>query len=272
MTKYAEVAVDAPAGYDRTFTYSIPSGLTISPGHLVQVPFGPRVLSGVVFQLSDESPVAETREIARVAYPQPVLSSQRLALARWISSYYMAPLFDCAALMIPPGYPLRANNYLILKRPSPELKLTTAQGRVVSYLHNRGRVRREVLVKAMGPAVEVALSSLMRLGVIDASGEWQRPVVRPKYAIYLELVTPFMNAEERAACLGAHAPRQAALLHHIEQLSKVDVSGVEPSAHAFAVYNVWAEDVAGAALPVDQALRNAPAQRDHMVAVPKVVE
>lgn len=62
------------------------------------------------------------------------------------------------------------------------------------------------------------------------------------------------------------------VLHHIEQLGKVDVSGVEPTAHAFAVYNVWQDDVAQPGLPVEHALKNAPAQRDHMIAVPKVVE
>jgi len=62
------------------------------------------------------------------------------------------------------------------------------------------------------------------------------------------------------------------VLVHIEQLSKVDVSAVEPTAHAFAVYNVWQEDVAQPGLPVEAALKNAPAQRDHMIAVPKVVE
>lgn len=62
------------------------------------------------------------------------------------------------------------------------------------------------------------------------------------------------------------------VLHHIEQLAKVDVSQVEPSAHAFSVVNVWAEDAAGPALKVEDALRNAPAQREHMVVVPKVVE
>ncbi len=62
------------------------------------------------------------------------------------------------------------------------------------------------------------------------------------------------------------------VLHHIEQLAKVDVTGIEPTAHAFPVVNVWAEDVAQPGLPVEAALRNAPAQRDHMVAVPKVVE
>ena len=62
------------------------------------------------------------------------------------------------------------------------------------------------------------------------------------------------------------------VLHHIEQLGKIDVSGVEPTAHAFPVENVWADDVAKPGLPVDAALKNAPAQRQHMVVVPKVVE
>jgi aspartyl-tRNA(Asn)/glutamyl-tRNA(Gln) amidotransferase subunit C len=62
------------------------------------------------------------------------------------------------------------------------------------------------------------------------------------------------------------------VLHHIEQLRKVDVTGVEPSAHAFAVHNVWQADEVRPGLPVDEALRNAPAQRDHMILVPKVVE
>jgi aspartyl-tRNA(Asn)/glutamyl-tRNA(Gln) amidotransferase subunit C len=68
------------------------------------------------------------------------------------------------------------------------------------------------------------------------------------------------------------AQQLGSVLHHIEQLKKVDVSGVEPTAHAFAVSNVWQDDVAQPGLPVNEALRNAPAQRDHMVAVPKVVE
>ena len=62
------------------------------------------------------------------------------------------------------------------------------------------------------------------------------------------------------------------VLHHIEQLQKVDVSAVEPAAHAFAVFNVWGEDKPQPGVPREAALRNAPAQRDHMFAVPKVVE
>lgn len=77
-----------------------------------------------------------------------------------------------------------------------------------------------------------------------------------------------LTAEEKAR----YAAQLGDVLHHIEQLAKVDVSQVEPTAHAFPVHNVWAEDVARPGLPVEVALRNAPAQRQNMVAVPKVME
>lgn len=62
------------------------------------------------------------------------------------------------------------------------------------------------------------------------------------------------------------------VLGYIEKLGAVDVSKVEPTAHAFPVANVWADDVAQPGLPVAAALKNAPSQRDNMIVVPVVVE
>ena len=62
------------------------------------------------------------------------------------------------------------------------------------------------------------------------------------------------------------------ILHYVEKLRQVDVTGVEPMAHASPVFTVWAADVAGPGLPVEAALRNAPARRDDTIVVPKVVE
>ncbi len=77
-----------------------------------------------------------------------------------------------------------------------------------------------------------------------------------------------LTAEEKAR----FSAQIGDVLAYIAQLKEVDVSGVEPTAHAFPVFNVWADDVPQPGLPVDAALRNAPAQRDHMIVVPKVVE
>ena len=62
------------------------------------------------------------------------------------------------------------------------------------------------------------------------------------------------------------------ILGHIEQLKQVNVDGVEPTAHATPIFNVLQADEPRPGLPVEQALRNAPAQRDNMVLVPRVVE
>ncbi|MCH7787786.1 MAG: hypothetical protein IIC22_09760, partial [Chloroflexi bacterium] len=64
--RFAEVAVDAPAGYDRTFSYSIPQSLALRPGHLVQVPFGSRSLQGVVISLEAVPQVPQTRDILSI--------------------------------------------------------------------------------------------------------------------------------------------------------------------------------------------------------------
>ena len=62
------------------------------------------------------------------------------------------------------------------------------------------------------------------------------------------------------------------ILHYVEKLKQVDVTGIEPMAHASPVFNIWAADAPVAGLAVEKALQNAPAQRDNLIAIPKVME
>lgn len=62
------------------------------------------------------------------------------------------------------------------------------------------------------------------------------------------------------------------VLAHVEQLNKVNVDSVEPTAHAFPVTNVWRADEPVEGMPVGDALANAPAKRGDQFSVPKVVE
>ena len=221
MTKYAEVAVDAPTGYNRTFTYSIPDGMAVSPGHLVRVPFGRRVLSGFVFDITDEPGVPETRDIHRLAYREPVLAYRDLALASWASERYLAPLFDCAALMAPPGLSLRANSYVSLSQSDEEPgRLTPTQSRVVKYLQSRGRVRRDALIKGLGPAAERALGSLAARGIVEGWTEIRQPTAGPRFATYVEAAGTSVTPEQRAERLGSRSIKQAALLNHVELLGE----------------------------------------------------
>ncbi len=77
-----------------------------------------------------------------------------------------------------------------------------------------------------------------------------------------------LSEDEKAA----YSAQLGQALKYFEALSKVDVANVEPSSHAYAVYNVWREDEAAEPLDVAVALQNAPAKRDNQVIVPKVVD
>ncbi len=62
------------------------------------------------------------------------------------------------------------------------------------------------------------------------------------------------------------------ILAYVEKLSEVDVSGVEPTAHAVPLTNVVRPDVAQPSLTNAEALRNAPAKANGLFIVPKIVE
>ena len=64
----------------------------------------------------------------------------------------------------------------------------------------------------------------------------------------------------------------ARVLAEAERLQEVDVSGLESSAHAVPMFNVWREDEARDCFTTEEALRNAPRQANGLFIVTKVVE
>ena len=62
------------------------------------------------------------------------------------------------------------------------------------------------------------------------------------------------------------------VLEYFDKLNKVDVEGVEPTAHAFPRHNGWDEDQPRTGFSAEEALINAPDQRQDQVVVPKVIE
>lgn len=62
------------------------------------------------------------------------------------------------------------------------------------------------------------------------------------------------------------------ILGYVAKLKEVDVSGVEPTAHAFPLVNVVRPDEVTGSLLHDDAMRNAPAKAGGLFVVPKIVE
>ena len=62
------------------------------------------------------------------------------------------------------------------------------------------------------------------------------------------------------------------VLHYIAKLNEVDVSNVEPTAHAVPLVNVTRADEVRPSLSHEEAMRNAPSQVNGLFQVPKIVE
>jgi len=62
------------------------------------------------------------------------------------------------------------------------------------------------------------------------------------------------------------------VLKYAEKLTEVDVSHVEPAAHALPIFNVFREDTPRDCFTAEQALSNAPRQANGLFIVTKVVE
>jgi aspartyl-tRNA(Asn)/glutamyl-tRNA(Gln) amidotransferase subunit C len=62
------------------------------------------------------------------------------------------------------------------------------------------------------------------------------------------------------------------VLGYIEKLKEVDVTGIEPTAHAFPLINVTRPDELRPSLDHEEAMRNAPAKANGLFIVPKIVE
>ena len=62
------------------------------------------------------------------------------------------------------------------------------------------------------------------------------------------------------------------ILWYIDQLSNLNVDGVEPTAHPIPMDNISRPDEVRPSLTQDEALKNAPAQANGLFMVPKIVE
>jgi len=202
---YAEVSVNAAAPLRQTFTYRIPEGLPVAPGHAVYVPFGTRTLQGIVMEVTDEPAFPEARDIETVIDDRPMLSPAHIALVRWLSDHYLAPLFDCVSLMLPAGFKRRPLAILsAAPGAGPPSDLTEAQRAALEAVAARGEVESDELRRALKVrGLPRAVSELLRRGLLTRSYRLSRPPVSAKVVPQLRLLLTEDAAREQAGRLRA---------------------------------------------------------------------
>jgi len=209
------VAVDSPGAKHDTFTYHIPEGLPVTAGQVVWVPFGANLVQGVVFGVGEESSLAEVREIVDVVSDRPLLSPIHLALARWISDYYLAAPYEAAAVMLPPGIEshLTTTVFPTPTRPFPSLlsSLSEAERLVYDRVCRTHGADLEALKRVI-PAgrVRTTVDQLLRKGLVSKTIQLAGPRVTPKLERYVRLL-------DRTPSLPSRARGQAAVVDFLKE-------------------------------------------------------
>ncbi len=102
---YALVALALPLR--RQFHYSVPPHLAgqLQVGMRVLVPFGPsnRLELGYCVGFADKADVPRVKAIAEVVDEAPLINTQMLKLARWVSDYYLSSLGETLQALLPGG-------------------------------------------------------------------------------------------------------------------------------------------------------------------------
>ncbi|MBI4303564.1 MAG: primosomal protein N' [Chloroflexi bacterium] len=212
---YAEVCVNSPVASRHTFSYAIPPGLNVVVGQSVLVPFGQRMLQGVVLELSDHPQVEQTKEIAGILETRPVLSPAQVSLAYWLSQYYLSPLFDAVALMLPPGFERKALTFVAASVPDNYdlSSLSEEQEHVMALIQKEGKIGLKTLEKSLGQKkAQAIVTQLVKRGLVTKSYELERVRAKPRVELYLSLAVVPSEAQQQASNLKKRAKKQAALL------------------------------------------------------------
>ncbi len=209
---YAEVCVSVLAGRRQLFTYRVPPSMDIKLGSGVWVPFGARIVQGIVVELAEFTAVEAVRPLGGLIQAEPILTSTQLAAARWLADYYYAPLFEALALFLPPGFVRQTTFRLSLSERAICLEADLgAEGlQAVRLLKERGSLTTKMLEEALGTeTAKRVVADLVKRGCVTKTPEVAPPRVRPKTELYINL-----NPAAHDTSM-VRTPRREALINYL---------------------------------------------------------
>ena len=189
--------------------YAVPEGLALAPGDIVEVPLGPRTITGVVWEAdrwpAREVPDVKLRAVVRRFDVPPVTPGLR-RLIEWTGAYYMAPPAAVLrmALSVPSALVAAADVTEYRLGALPE-KLTPLRAAAVERLGGRQGSVRELA--RHGGVSEGVIRGLVKAGVLTSiavSPDTPPPVPDPDFAPPVLSYEQAVAAEDIARAVAGH--------------------------------------------------------------------
>ena len=178
-------------------TYRVPPELQpeLRAGQLVAIPYGDRLVEGVVWHIQRDNTTELLRPISTILDLEPALLPHQRKLAEWMAEYYVTPLAQVTFLMLPPGLMQRSRVVLhLIKNDSSDMDevqqtALTRTRALIGLLLTDGELDIERLKEMLGPkrAKEV-LQEALTSGIIEREPQLHAPRTRARRKRIVRLI------------------------------------------------------------------------------------
>jgi primosomal protein N' (replication factor Y) len=140
---------------DRVFHYSVPEALRdrLEPGMRVLVPFRTEWRTGIVTRRLRQADVAQVKPILDLLDTSPLLDRPMMALARWLSEYYVTGWGIAMKAILPPGLEVKAGRHY---------RMTEAGRKAMAESSRKGDAGRQILAALDNAPRGLRIDGLMR--------------------------------------------------------------------------------------------------------------
>ncbi|MBI4418553.1 MAG: DEAD/DEAH box helicase, partial [Ignavibacteriales bacterium] len=191
----ADIALPVPI--NRLFTYRIPPEFAslISPGKRALVPFGSKVLTGIVVGFPTSTTVKTLKSIKDVPDDVPTFSDELLQVTRWISEYYGVPWGEVLKAATPQGFAFESRRRVSLlvsfDKAQAELKRAPKQLKIIHALSDGPHTVSALQKSLKSRGIHSELRELERRGWVTIEEQIPEPKARPRFETVAHLVPDY---------------------------------------------------------------------------------
>jgi primosomal protein N' (replication factor Y) len=185
----AAISVDSHIGKLQTYTYSIPDNLDVSVGNLVWVPFGRRILQGIVVRFESTSTLSTIKPILRAENSIPLIEQTSIEIGIWISAHYKCSLFNAISLFISPGSKSKISYSYAIEENGQNIKaIPDNLSEIYKKLSESKSISESNLFKLVGSKESGLIQQLVNQKLITKFEQYPKPMT-PSYVKNLILNT-----------------------------------------------------------------------------------
>lgn len=223
---YCQVVFPLP--FRNSFTYFVTEEFlqSVKIGVRVVAPFGKRVLTGFVIDISETTEVKEKiKPIRDVLDELPIFDETSIKFYEWISEYYISSLGEALRNSVPYGSDVESKRKVVVdikfcaQLYNQEMKKNSPRAKLLSVLaekevHHISQLQKQLKIKS----IYSSLRSLEKIGAVTILDLVEQGKVRVKTAKFVQLAKSLDEVYEAIPELERKSPKQVVVL--LELISK----------------------------------------------------